>query len=221
MPVRIVIMIGLVTSFLFGLGKKVPQVAPSSQYRLNLFEHIKIDPEEVVLEHFKHLPPEALQERDSQGRTPLHYAVLYKKYRLLRFLVEKVDVAAQDNAGDTPVHIAARNHDFYALRVLRLSPSFALAVTLTNAREMTPEMILAQNVADTNTTKEHQKNESDENVSDFYTLEYKPMVKTPFLRYKSLNEPLEPSRVESDLHSLSDLHRAKNSGNIDIQVGGN
>jgi len=162
-----------------------------------------------------------LRERDSQGRTPLHYAVLYKKYRLLRFLVEKVDVAAQDNAGDTPVHIAARNRDFYALRILHLSPSFALAVTLTNAREMTPEMILAQNIADTNTTKEHQKNENDENVSDFYTLEYKPMVKTPFLRYKSLNEPLEPSRVESDLHSLSDLRRAKNSGNIDIQVGGN
>jgi len=54
-----------------------------------------------------------IQSRDSQGRTPLHIAVLNKaNVQTINYLIsKKADVNARDKNGDTPLHIAVRNND--------------------------------------------------------------------------------------------------------------
>jgi len=54
-----------------------------------------------------------IQSRDSQGRTPLHIAVLKKAdATIINYLISrKADVNARDKNGDTPLHIAVRNND--------------------------------------------------------------------------------------------------------------
>lgn len=54
-----------------------------------------------------------IQSRDSQGRTPLHIAVLNKADpAIITFLIsKKADVNARDKNGDTALHIAVRNND--------------------------------------------------------------------------------------------------------------
>ncbi len=54
-----------------------------------------------------------IQSRDSQGRTPLHIAVLGRAdATAINYLVEsRADVNARDKNGDSPLHIAVRNND--------------------------------------------------------------------------------------------------------------
>lgn len=54
-----------------------------------------------------------IQSRDSQGKTPLHIAVLAKADPvIINFLIsKKADVNARDKNGDTPLHVAVRNND--------------------------------------------------------------------------------------------------------------
>ena len=54
-----------------------------------------------------------VQSRDSQGRTPLHIAVLNNADEsIIKYLISmKADVNARDKNGDTPLHIAVRNND--------------------------------------------------------------------------------------------------------------
>lgn len=54
-----------------------------------------------------------IQTRDSQGRTPLHIAVLQKAdATIINYLIEKkADINARDKNGDSPLHIAVRNND--------------------------------------------------------------------------------------------------------------
>ena len=54
-----------------------------------------------------------IQTRDSQGRTPLHIAVLNKAdATIINYLIEKrADINARDKNGDSPLHIAVRNND--------------------------------------------------------------------------------------------------------------
>ena len=57
--------------------------------------------------------PSNVQTRDSQGRTPLHIAVMGKADpEVLNYLISiKADVNARDKNGDSPIHIAVRNND--------------------------------------------------------------------------------------------------------------
>lgn len=54
-----------------------------------------------------------IQSRDSQGRTPLHIAVISKADpAIITYLIsKKADVNARDKNGDTALHIAVRNND--------------------------------------------------------------------------------------------------------------
>lgn len=54
-----------------------------------------------------------VQSRDSQGRTPLHIAVMGKADpAVINYLISiKADINARDKNGDTPIHIAVRNND--------------------------------------------------------------------------------------------------------------
>ncbi len=54
-----------------------------------------------------------IQSRDSQGKTPLHIAVINKADpAIITYLISrKADVNARDKNGDTPLHIAVRNND--------------------------------------------------------------------------------------------------------------
>lgn len=54
-----------------------------------------------------------VQSRDSQGRTPLHIAVLAKADpAIIDYLIsKKADVNARDKNGDSPLHIVVRNND--------------------------------------------------------------------------------------------------------------
>lgn len=54
-----------------------------------------------------------VQTRDSQGRTPLHIAVLNKAPEpIINYLISrKADINARDKNGDSPLHIAVRGND--------------------------------------------------------------------------------------------------------------
>lgn len=54
-----------------------------------------------------------IQSRDSQGKTPLHIAVLKRADpTIINYLIaHKADVNARDKNGDSPLHVAVRNND--------------------------------------------------------------------------------------------------------------
>ncbi len=90
-----------------------------------LFKCVKLCPEEQIIQELKR-HTEFLGSVDMHRDTLLHYAVRYKRYKLLRYLVkqEGVDVAAIGANHKTPVDIAIDNNDTLALRYLMLSPTF-------------------------------------------------------------------------------------------------
>lgn len=57
--------------------------------------------------------PGNISSRDSQGRTPLHIAVLVKASpEIMNYLIsQKADINARDKNGESPLHIAVRNND--------------------------------------------------------------------------------------------------------------
>ena len=70
----------------------------------------------VLLEKLIALKPELLSRRDDLGRSPLHYAVLFNKPKLLSLLLEhQCPTEAADLKGQTPLHLAAIRgaRDFY------------------------------------------------------------------------------------------------------------
>ena len=70
----------------------------------------------VLLEKLIVLKPELLRRRDDLGRTPMHYAVVFNKFKMLSLLIEHGCPAdAADCKGQTPLHLAAIRgaRDFY------------------------------------------------------------------------------------------------------------
>jgi ankyrin repeat protein len=65
-----------------------------------------------------------VNERDKDGRTPLHHACIENDQTIVDLLLaSKADVAPVDNDGWTPLHFAARNHHVEIVRTLLQSGS--------------------------------------------------------------------------------------------------
>ncbi|KAF1987668.1 ankyrin, partial [Aulographum hederae CBS 113979] len=62
----------------------------------------------------------ALNGRDSEGRTPLHYCVVYNWYHEARHLVKvrKADTELEDNLGYTPLHFAIERKNLDVVEAL-------------------------------------------------------------------------------------------------------
>jgi serine/threonine protein kinase len=72
----------------------------------------------VLLEKLIVLKPELLQRCDDLGRTPIHYSVLFNKFKMLSVLIEhKCPIDTADLKGQTPLHLAAIRgaRDFYLI----------------------------------------------------------------------------------------------------------
>lgn len=56
------------------------------------------------------------------GRTPLHYAVLNSRFRMVEtFIHFKADLSIKDQYGDTPLHSAAKSNDLAVLAILLMA----------------------------------------------------------------------------------------------------
>ncbi len=109
----------------------------------NIFDSIKYYNEKESLKKIKNL--KNLNLADSQRKTLLHYAVLYKKYTLTKYLLKKgAKPYLQDAKGDTPLHIAVKNGDVEFIRLFLLSPGSSFALFIKNAKSLTPLDIALQ-----------------------------------------------------------------------------
>lgn len=72
--------------------------------------------DQVLLEKFIHMKPDLVNKPDDFGRTPLHYAVLFNKFKLMTILLaSKAEVDYADKSFQTPLHLAASKNlrEFY------------------------------------------------------------------------------------------------------------
>lgn len=124
-------------SQLFALSDNIKPVENNT----TLFEFLKIEDEKSAIEYLRqHLF--LLNMYDVNHRSSLHYAILFKKYNILRYLLDNgVKTYTQDGGGDTPLHLAVKNRDFYAIRLLMQKPETIKALYITNAQGLTPEAI--------------------------------------------------------------------------------
>ncbi len=105
------VLINIFLSFIYGAN-------------LSIFSCIKICSEDEVKRLFD-ANASLISLEDEHRDTPLHYAVRYKKYRLLYYLVKKgADVSKIGANHLTPVDIAIQNGDKIAIKFLMLSPTF-------------------------------------------------------------------------------------------------
>lgn len=69
-----------------------------------------------IVEKLLELKPALLNKQDQHLRSPIHYAVLMKKFKVLAFLVDHgADLFLTDTNGQTPTHLAAQkfNREIY------------------------------------------------------------------------------------------------------------
>ncbi|WP_084275044.1 ankyrin repeat domain-containing protein [Nitratiruptor tergarcus] len=193
----------------------------NSDQNTSIFYRVRYDNENSILQYVKsHLF--VLDKYDINRRNLLHYAVLYKKYRLLRFLIDqKKNIAIQDGAGNTPLHLAVMNRDTYAIKLLMLSPSFAIALKLKNGDNLTPLEIAAKR--------------NDKNVVDLLR-SFGTENNQEWIDYDNFNEDFEKQKQKhkkffeklrektkkkhnSHIESSHIIKGSKNTGNIDIHLG--
>nr|WP_064591338.1 ankyrin repeat domain-containing protein [Orientia tsutsugamushi] len=76
-------------------------------------------------------------QQDVDFKTPLHTSVEHKQEEITKLLLERnANVTLQDNNGNTPLHVAARNHDFKMTEIL-LSHGNAI-IDMQNNKGQTP-----------------------------------------------------------------------------------
>ncbi len=103
----------------------------------SIFDAIKYKTDDEIMRDIKKL--NNLNITDTQRRTLLHYAVIYGRYNLTKFLLKKgMKPYLQDAKGDTPLHIAVKNKNMAFVKLFLLSPGISLAIFIKNSKGLTP-----------------------------------------------------------------------------------
>ncbi len=115
---------------------------PNKKIENDIFDQIKYD-NEGILQKIKNLKNPNLT--DSQKKSLLHYAVIYRKYALTKYLLKNgAKPYLQDAKGDTPLHIAVKRGDAEFIKLFLLSPGSSFALLIKNAKGLTPIDIALQ-----------------------------------------------------------------------------
>lgn len=176
-----------------------------------LFNCLKSCPQDRVLYYLQsnNLP---IDTQDSHNDTLLHYAVRYKKYRIISYLVSQgADVAALGANNQTPVDIAISNNDTTAMQYLMNSSSFTRVKD--NGRI---KYFLKKHK---NLYSLYQDNFEDDFMGDFdkETDNFQEEVNSfsDKIRKKSMYD--KKRKIYTRSHTKVDK-RSKNNGNIDITI---
>lgn len=83
----------------------------------NIYEAVRADDLAAVKSFLKN--GVNVNEKDNEGKTPLHYAAAYASRELVQFLIEQgADINARDGKGRTPMSVAAQMGNSVAEEVL-------------------------------------------------------------------------------------------------------
>jgi len=174
----------------------------SLDINLNIFQCIKVCNETKILQRVKSL--KNIKIKDNEGNSLLHYAVIYKKYRLLKYLVDQnIDIYVLNFQNQTPIDIAIFNEDLYAIKILMHGKNF-------NIQKESVVKFLSKYEEFNGTIEEYYQ---DENMLDELE-EYNKRVKN--FSKKIQNRSI--LKKDNYLLNESKTKNSKNYGNINIII---
>ena len=182
-------------------------------YTISLFTCIKLCPQKNVIQILDN-NQSMISIRDAHKDTLLHYAVRYRKYRLIRYLIRKgADVGAIGGGGKTPADIAAENKDVTAMRYLMLSPTFARVKSRKNVL-----LFVVANKQLKEIFKENFEDEEDEN-SFIEKGNFLEESKKFYEKVKERSRYLHKYKKRNIIKSKSSIDKkSHNSGNIQVMI---
>lgn len=205
---------------LYSLGNNI-DLKIKADTNTSIFYKIRYESDSAVLAYVRgHIF--LLDSYDLNKRNLLHYAVLYKKYKLLKFLIsQKKSVSSQDGAGDTPLHLAVKNSDIYAIKLLMLSPSFIIAMKLKNRDNLTPVEIA--NINNNNDIIELFNSYMSEDNQEWIDYDdFDKDLENHMEKQRDFFEKLQKKSnnyKETYIKAYNKVKSSKNLGNINIELG--
>ena len=183
-------------------------------YTISIFTCIKLCPQQNVIQILDN-NKSLVFIRDKHKDTLLHYAVRYRKYRLIRYLVHnKADVGAIGSRGKTAADIAAENKDVTAMRYLMLSPTFA------KVKDKKPvRTFIASNKTLNELLRENFREEEEDENAFIEKGNFLEESKRFYEKVKERSRTLRKYKKRNIIKSRSSIDKkSHNSGNIQVMI---